>query len=215
MGGTTVNDVLLTIATMTLRSYLLEHDPDTINNNQQVRANFPISLRSPNECLEPADLTNLGNNFSLGLFRFPLEHTDPLMMLQDVKCQTQKVKLSPEPLMRDKLVKLLARLPVRRKLIANLLLDAYGKVTATLSNVAGPSAEVSFAGLPVQDIDFNVLAPLGFYLGFVSYCGRISCSISVHSDNEPNPENLSRLWLDSFRKLQRAAAAAAQQQQAP
>eukprot|EP00929_Paragymnodinium_shiwhaense_P063973 TRINITY_DN3200_c0_g1_i1.p1 TRINITY_DN3200_c0_g1~~TRINITY_DN3200_c0_g1_i1.p1 ORF type:complete len:479 (-),score=104.98 TRINITY_DN3200_c0_g1_i1:489-1925(-) len=200
--GTTVNDVLLTVATLTLRAYLEEHDPDTLSKKRQVRANFPISLRSLRAGEDPDDL---GNSFSQGFFRFPLEETGPMQILHKVKQQTQRAKLSPEPVMRDKMLNMLTALPLSRKSIGNLALDAYGKVTAMLSNVVGPSSQVNFAGQPVEDIGFNVFAPLGMYLGFISYRGRMSCSISMHAENEPNPSNMSRLWLNSFRMLQRAA----------
>eukprot|EP00929_Paragymnodinium_shiwhaense_P043218 TRINITY_DN22259_c0_g1_i2.p1 TRINITY_DN22259_c0_g1~~TRINITY_DN22259_c0_g1_i2.p1 ORF type:complete len:156 (-),score=26.26 TRINITY_DN22259_c0_g1_i2:455-922(-) len=153
--------------------------------------------------MEPEEL---GNNFSQGFFRFPLEETEPMKVLQKVKEQTHIAKLSPEPIIRNKMLNLLTATPLSREAIGNLALDAYGKVTAMMSNVVGPASQVNFAGMPVEDIGFNTFAPLGLYFGFISYRGKVSCSISVHADNEPNPANLSQLWLQSFRSLQEAAA---------
>lgn len=202
--GATLNDVLLANVCLTLREYYLKYEPTVIEKKQKFRANFPISIRSKSEEANMTSVDNFGNRFSSGICSFPIHIEDPVEMVVSIKKQIDKIKLSPEPIIRDKLVGVLAGSSMKKADIMNLVLDMYGKVSAMLSNVPGPQKTVFFGGQAIDDISFYALAPIGLYFGIVSYQGKISCGIAVSKECEPNATNLSSLWGQAFDKLHNA-----------
>jgi hypothetical protein len=87
-----------------------------------------------------------------------------------------------------------------------LLLDVYGKATAMLSNVPGPASEAHFCGQPLRDLMFYAFAPLGVYIGVLSYNGRVSTGVCCVPECEPDASRLARFWKPSVDELLEAAA---------
>jgi len=197
--GATINDVLMTVVSLTLQEYFKKYEPATLH--QKVRANFPINLRSATGS-EITTEENFGNRFSQGQVSFPLHLEDPLAIYADVKSQLDLIKASPEPLVRDKMVSFVimkSGLPLQT--LANVLLDAYGKVTAMLSNVPGPLTKVNFMGQELDDLSFYAFAPVGLYFGIVQYAGQFKAGICVDASLEPKPQKLADCWIPAFERL--------------
>merc|ERR1712130_1083348 len=141
--GATVNDALMTVLTMCLRLYYEKYEPEVLEgsccSNPKVRGNFPISLRGVDPKYKNVERAT--NAFSQGQMRFPVHLEDPRPMLQHVKAQIDNVKISPEPILRDRILGALASLCMPRcpVLSQRLIIDQFGKVTAMLSNVVGPA----------------------------------------------------------------------------
>ena len=117
------------------------------------------------------------------------------------------IKVSPEPLVRDKLVSFLvleSGLPIG--IINNALLDAFGKVTAMLSNVPGPLEKVNFMGKELEDMSFYAMAPIGLYFGIVQYRGKFKAGICCDASLEPDPKKLADCWMPAFERLHGAVA---------
>jgi hypothetical protein len=207
--GATVNDVLMTVLSVCLRMYYEKHEPEVLQvgycGPAKIRGNFPISLRGVDKKYENAVCDNA---FSQGSLRFPVHLADPMDMMNNIKAQIDVVKISPEPIMRDRVIaglaeKLLPRCPV---LTANLILDQFGKVTAMLSNVLGPTSQVSFAGQPIDDMSFYVLVPLGLYFGLLTYNGRCTASVCIDdTSGESEANNLAELFPVAFERVYSAA----------
>jgi len=197
-GGATVNDVLMVVVCLTLKGYFEKYEPETLG--KKVRANFPINMRPSG-----ADVLSeeyFGNLFSQGQLRFPLHLDNPQDILSNIKAQIDKIKISPEPLIRQKLVDALSSnscLPPLMK--KDLVLDSYGQVTAMLSNIPGPNGEVQFAGQPLDDMAFYAFAPIGLYFGIVSYKGLFRAGICVDTLCEPEPAKLAEEWTLAFDRV--------------
>lgn len=199
----TVNDVLMTLTCLTLRNYYAKYEPSTLK--QSVRANMPISMRKEGD----EDIFNplvFGNNFSQGQLSFPIHLEDPMEIFRSMKAQIDVIKVSPEPLVRHALVKMLTvGSPIPHRTAAALVLDQFGKVTAMLSNVVGPMQEVEFMGKTLDDMSFYAMVPLGLYFGIVQYKGWIKVGICCDSGLEPEPQRLAECWEEAFQALRKAA----------
>lgn len=204
--GASVNDVLMTLVAMTLQDYFRQHDPKALK--QKVRGNFPINLRHATGS-QILDESQMGNRFSQGQLRFPLHLEDPMKIFADMKQQIDIIKVSPEPLVRDKLLSFLVlRSGFSKDRVAMEVLKAFGKVTAMLSNVPGPLQTVSFGGQEVDDLRFYALAPIGLYFGVIQYNGQLRAGIVCDAEAEPEPSKLADCWLPAFERLHAAAHAA-------
>mmetsp|Transcript_83559 Transcript_83559/g.258398 ORF Transcript_83559/g.258398 Transcript_83559/m.258398 type:complete len:490 (-) Transcript_83559:339-1808(-) len=204
--GATINDVLMTITTLTIQEYFQKYEPKALK--QKVRANFPINMRSATGTNIMTE-ENFGNRFSQGSLRFPLQYTDPMKVFANIKGQIDVIKVSPEPYVRDKVigcVALKSRLPFT--MVADILLNAFGKFTCMLSNVPGPLEEVAFLGQPLDDLSFYALAPIGLYFGIIQYKGNFKVGICCDAEREPEPRKLAECWEPAFQRLRTAAAAA-------
>jgi len=201
--GATVNDVLMTLVALTLQEYFKKYEPSTLK--QKVRANFPINLRKETGS-DMMSEESYGNRFSQGQIRFPLHLEDPMAVFADIKSQIDVIKVSPEPHVRDKLVSFLVMksgMPMSD--IGDALLDAFGKVTAMLSNVPGPLTKVNFMGQEVDDLSFYAMAPMGLYFGIVQYNGQFKAGICTDAALESEPKRLADCWIPAFEKLSEAA----------
>jgi hypothetical protein len=201
-GGATLNDVLMVVFSETMRLYFEKYDPATLKN--RVRANFPINMRPAGA--DHLDDKYFGNQFSQGQLRFPIHIEDPWAALPNIKKQIDTIKISPEPLLRQKLVDTLAfSTLVSTSTKKDIILDAYGQVTAMLSNIAGPSAEVSFAGQPVENMAFYAFAPIGLYFGIVSYKDEFRAGVCCDATSEPDSHKLATAWNQAWDRVYAAA----------
>lgn len=199
--GATVNDVLMTLLSLTLRNYFMKYEPSTLK--QSVSATIPISMRREGE----EDIFNplfFGNNFSQAQLNFPLEIEDPMDVFRHVKSQIDVIKVSPEPRVRLALIHCFTSCAAPQSLLAAALMDQFGRVTATLSNVIGPLQEVKFMGQAVDDLSFYCMCPVGLYLGVVQYQGRIKVGICSDGQLEPEPKRLVDCWDEALRSFKEA-----------
>ena len=121
----------------------MKYEPSTLK--QSVTATILISMRKDGE----EDIFNplfFGNNFSQSQLHFNLEIKDPMEVFRHVKSQIDVIKVSPEPWVRLALIKSLAACSIPHSFSAAALMDQFGRVTTTLSNVVGPLQEVKFMG---------------------------------------------------------------------
>lgn len=202
-GNCTVNDVMMAILTLALQSYFAKCEPATLN--QRLRAIFMVSLRP-----QGADMLSekyYGNKFTNGRFAFPMHLKSPTDVFQECKRQTDYVKMSPEPLI-DAWVTEKATNSGRftAQEMWDKALDLYGSCTAMLSNVMGPSEEVSFCGQPLDDLQFYALSCIGIYFGIVSYNGKVSVGVVADKACEPDAGKLASEWMGAFDRLYAAAA---------
>merc|ERR1712232_327741 len=100
---------------------------------------------------------SMGNKFVPGNFTFPLHETDIVKMIWSIKHQVDLIKRSPAPLISNAginfVVPKLIGSSMRMKLV-DMMRCLFGKVTICLSNVPGPTAEVTLCGQPLDDMMF-------------------------------------------------------------
>jgi len=201
--GATINDVLMATVSLTLQEYFRRYEPSTLH--QKVRGNFPINMR-PVTGSDIVTEEHFGNRFSQGQLRFPLHLDDPMAVFKNIKSQIDAIKMSPEPFVRDKLLNfVIMSSPLSYESIGDMILDAYGKVTLTLSNVPGPLSKVKLMGQELDDLSFYALTCVGLYFGIVQYDGKFKAGICCDASLEPEPQKLAECWLPAFERLRWAA----------
>jgi len=197
--GATVNDVLMTLACMTLQDYFQKYEPKTLQ--QKFRANFPINMRT----VTGSDILleeHFGNRFSQGQLRFPLHLQDPKDIFRNLKNQLDVIKVSPEPYVREQLVNhVVLKSGTKYADVGKMILNSFGKVSAMLSNVPGPLGEVRVMNRPLDDLTFYALCPIGLYFGVVQYNGSFKAGICCDSACEPDPQRLAACWAPAFERL--------------
>lgn len=201
LGNATINEILMTVATMTLRAYFEKYEPETLQvENCKVSLQFPIDMRP-----QDADMLSeewFGNKMSAGSLQCPVLLDDPRAILKDIKAQSEHMKISPEPYVRKNIVDCFAsRQFIAPAVKATILLDKFSQVTGMLSNIKGPSEEAQFAGQAIDDLEFIVLGPLGLYIGILSYKGMVHGSICSDASCEPDPYKLANEWAPAFQRL--------------
>lgn len=202
--GATVNDVLLSLMTMTLRRY---YDEVGESLPTRMRGIFPINLRDPKQ--GPAAAV-MGNQFGNGVFDFPTDYSDPAALVRAVKRQLDSIKISPKPyieraLFSAALPPLMTHGQCLRNVTRNLLLDVYGKATALLSNVPGPQSQAWLCGVPIDDLMFYSFVPLGVYIGVISYNGKISTGVCCVPSCEPDASRVAKHWRPAVDELLQVA----------
>jgi hypothetical protein len=209
--GATINDVMLATLTIMLKQYFKAEGEKSTN----VSSNFMINMRPPKQDVLKKSMRN---EFSTGVFKFPLHETDPIKVVWAVKNQVDMTKNSPAPLILYRLlagaVHFLNGIGCRSALI-NAALDSYGKVTVMLSNVPGPQQTEHMCGVACDDMSFYTFTPLGVYLGVLSYADKVSVGVVTGTAGEPNAKNLAKHWAPAFKELEDAVAAAAPKQLRP
>lgn len=212
--GATVNDIMLATLTMTIQSYFKEVGQDSVN----IRGNFPLNLRDPKENVLQ---NSMGNRFVGGNFTFPIMEEDPVKIVLSIKSQIDTVKCSPAPAITNSVLGMLIPALVKggdkkRKELLDMLLDVYGKVTVMLSNVPGPSAQVSFCKQPIDDIMFYAFVGIGGYFGIISYNGKVNVGISISKATAADSAKIAKHWAPAFKRLVESVDAASPEQlQAP
>ena len=191
--GATVNDVLLSLMTMTMKKY---YDEVGEPLPRRMRGIFPINLRDPKQGPPAA---TMGNNFGQGAFWFPTSYADPPALVRSVKRQLDRTKINPKPYIEKALFScllppLLTHGHCLRTVTRNLLLDVYGKGTALLSNVPGPQSEARLCGEPIEDLMFYSFVPLGVYIGVLSYNGKVSTGVCCVPSCEPDAWRIAKQW---------------------
>jgi len=89
--GATVNDILVTLLTLTIRAYLLENEPEALSGKRKLRASFPINRRKNGQSGFRDGSPH--NSIGLGVFKFPLKFKSRVDSLWKVKRTLDKIKV--------------------------------------------------------------------------------------------------------------------------
>jgi WS/DGAT/MGAT family acyltransferase len=178
--GGTVNDVLVAALSGALRRYLDERGLSL--DEAGLRAVVPVNTRPPGV----GQL--VGNDIGLVFVHLPIDESDPVASLAEVKRGMDETKGSLEPLVTRGLLDILgAAPPVFQDVLFSLL---GSKATALITNVAGPGLPLQLAGAPLESILFWVPQSGGVALGIsiLSYAGQVRLGVLVDRDLVPDPE---------------------------
>jgi diacylglycerol O-acyltransferase / wax synthase len=182
LNNSTINDVLLTVLTGALRTYLLEHDIALENGG--VRVAIPVNLRR--EGKDPA----LGNRFGLVFILLPVTLPTFEERLHAIKTEMDRVKKSHEAIVALGLLKVMGNLPLTAEdILVNYLSS---KVTAVVTNVPGPVKKLHLAGNRIDRMMFWVpkTGALGLGLSLFSYAGEVMVGLSADAGLISDPEML-------------------------
>jgi diacylglycerol O-acyltransferase / wax synthase len=192
--GSTVNDVLLSVAAGAMRRYL-ERRGDKVPD--YLVALVPVSIRRPDEKGE------LGNRISTIMVRLPLSVDDPRERLERLRDETKRLKESDNARAASLLIeatgwapptinRLLAR-GMARPLVFNLV----------VSNVPGPQQPLYLLGRRIKDIyPFVPLSPQNHALsiGMMSYDGRVYFGLAGDRDVVSDLDELATALRESLRE---------------
>ena len=196
--GASVNDVLLTMVTLTVKS-VLEEGNDPIAKTNKLSGNFPINMRKRGE--SGFRDGNPWNKVSYGKFTMPFKAKSRIEAVWKCKRQADLQKLSPAPYsMIAGLGLLLKTLPVNVALPRALSLSAQS--TSQISNVVGPQHEVSIGGNVIDNMTFYLFGPIGMYYGVLTYAGKLNMSINMDTQVPVRPEKICEHWQREFEALE-------------
>lgn len=196
--GATVNDVLLTTFTGTLRRYLAARGEPV--DDLEIRVLAPVALRPL------AESANLGNHFGNVIISLPIHIADPWERLQILKERMDALKQSPEATIMLTSMSLIGYAPGD---LASRLIELFSKsCSAIMTNVPGPQHPLYLTGAEMQNV--MVWGPLSGRLGvsssILSYNGRVSLGIISDANLVPEPDALVAAFGQEFAALQERIA---------
>ncbi len=208
--GATVNDICVSLLNLTLQAYLSEvaethPEPATrasakrmLSGKGLMRSSFPINARKAGAATAFRDHSP-HNKLALGMLAFNFNYKSRSQLVWSFKRTMDRIKLSPEPFVQQKLGNLLAAI-LSKKAMVNLLMKLGAQTHCMLSNVQGPPEKVELLGHTVEDITFALFSGCGLYLGLLSYAGKISVCICLDSELG-DAQNIAKHWKKEFDEL--------------
>lgn len=191
--GGTVNDVLLTAVTGSLRRYLQEQGEPVEGLN--FHAVVPVNLRPLEGPIE------LGNKFGLVFLPLPIGLEDVVERIAAVKERMQALKESPEAAALFTLLNAVGMAPAE---IEQLLLTLFGmKATGVMTNVPGPREQLYMGGSPLDQIMFWVpqSGRLGLGVSIMSYNGEVLLGVATDASLVPDPERIIEGFHEEFAEM--------------
>jgi WS/DGAT/MGAT family acyltransferase len=188
--GATINDIALTAIAGALRSHLSQHGQDV----SRLTAVVPVNLRSVEEPFDP----DRGNQFGLAFVRLPVGEPDRHARLAAVRSAMNRVKTSSEATVVYGALAVVGQTPTQ---IEQAWLDLFaGRASAVITNIAGPTEQVSLAGVPLAGFTAWVpsTGPIGVGLSVCSYAGQLVLGVAVDTAVVPDSEQLLALLNDEL-----------------
>ena len=178
-----VNDVLLTAVAGGMRRYLHARGVEDVN---EIEWMVPVNLVPIAENL-PEDL---GNFFALVMAVLPLDPGDPVERLQRTRARMDRIKRSEEPIITFGVQRGISAAP---RPVSTALTDFFAnKAVGVLTNVPGPRAPLTFAGVGVRQV-------IGFAPSsgdqpmtctVFSYAGTVTVGFATDAALVPDPREL-------------------------
>jgi len=191
--GGTVNDVLLSAVSGSLRRYLRGRGEPVQGLN--FHAVVPVNLRPLEGPIE------LGNKFGLVFLPLPIGVADVVERIAEVKKRMQELKESPEAAALFTLLNAVGMAPSE---IEQILLTIFGlKATGVMTNVPGPKEQLYLAGSPLEQIMFWVpqSGRLGLGVSILSYNGEVLLGVATDAGLVPDPETIIEGFHEEFAEM--------------
>lgn len=175
--GATVNDVLVAAVCGALRRYLQDRDEPV-----DFHVALPVDLRSG------APATELGNRFGLVFLSLPVTIADPLERLFEVRRRMNVLKATPEARCALGILDMIGRTSTEAQRFFVDFIAA--KTTAVITNLAGPTETIYFAGIPVRSILFWVpqTGRVSIGVSILTYAGEVRVGLAADRGLVSNPE---------------------------
>ncbi len=192
--GGTVNDVLLTVATAALHSYLRQ--AGEMLPAKGIRVAVPFNLRPLNQPIE-----TLGNQFGLVLVPLPVAISCPLRRFQQVQDEMNRLKRSPQAQVTYGLLNLFGRGPDDLQRFALQTLSS--KASAVMTNVPGPRKPVYMGGARLVEPMFWVpqTGNVGIGLSIFTYDNRVQFGLIADKRLIDCPDDVVARFVEGFHEL--------------
>ena len=192
--GSTVNDVVLSVAAGALRRFL-ERRGDVVPD--YLVALVPVSIRRPNEKGE------LGNRISTIMVRLPLSQPDPRRRLAQIRDETKRLKESDNARAASLIIEATGWAPPTLNRLLSSAMARPLLFNLVVSNVPGPQQPLYLLGRRIQGIyPFVPLSPQNHALsiGMISYDGTIFFGLAGDRDVVPDLDDLATALREALRE---------------
>lgn len=201
LAGATLNDVLLTAVAGALHRYQRDRGAEPVDLVTMVPVNVrPLDQPLPRE---------LGNRFALVFVRFPSGRPAPLSRLAETKRRMDWLKASPEAALTLGLMAVMGR---TTRSLERYVVDFFAdKAIGVTTNVAGPTAVRTLAGVPMSGVLGWVPGSGTHTVGvcIYTYAGTVRVGFMVDAGVVPDPGDLLRAFEVEVAGLVALGAAAA------
>ncbi len=193
--GATVNDVLVTALTGSLRDYLRRRSSLV----DEVRAIVPFNLRPLDRPLP----STLGNEFGLVFLRMPVGIAATRTRLLAVKREMDAIKHSAEGPMAFAILGAMGLTPPEIEKLAVDVFAAKGSMVVT--NVPGPQQPLYLAGGRLRGVLgwAPMSGSVAMSVSIFSYDGRVTVGVMSDAGLVPDPERIVRGFELQLRRLRR------------
>ncbi|KAL0825598.1 hypothetical protein Bca101_049275 [Brassica carinata] len=215
----TVNDVIVGMVQAGLSRYLSQkYDSETNSKlkrsleNVSLRAVVFFNLRSNKKIEDLAEMmakrstSRWGN--SIGYVMIPLwmrSENDIFEYIRRAKTIMDRKKISLEPLFSYVLLKLTVEI-FGSKALRNLAMRIFGRSTIILSNVAGPSEEISLFEHQISYFAASISGfPQALIVHITSYVNKVIINLGVDLDVIPDPHHLCDHMVEALQMMKSAA----------
>jgi len=192
--GGTINDVLLTVATAALHSYLRQ--AGEVLPARGIRVAVPFNLRPIHQ-----PVGTLGNQFGLVLVPLPVAVSCPLRRFQQVQEEMNRLKRSHQAQVTYGLLNLFGRGPHDLQRFALQTLSS--KASAVMTNVPGPRKPVYMGGARLVDPMFWVpqTGNVGIGLSIFTYDNRVQFGLIADKRLIDCPDDVVARFVEGFHEL--------------
>jgi WS/DGAT/MGAT family acyltransferase len=194
--GASVNDVLLTAVVGAFRRVVAAAGGELA----RLHASVPVNVRAAGEPLR------MENRFAAVPFDLPAHIADARERIREVHRRMLAMKDSVEPIVVHAAQSLLTRaLPPRA---STRLIDVFAnKCTCVLTNVPGPSHQITLAGRRIHDLMFWVpqRSRIGIGISLLSFSGTLRLGVISDARVMPDPDLLVAGFEQELRELEGAA----------
>jgi diacylglycerol O-acyltransferase / wax synthase len=191
--GGSINDVLLSMATGALRTYLDDRGDPV--DGVEIRAIVPVNLRPLTQA------GRLGNHFGLVFLALPVGIEHPLERLYAIRARMNELKGSYQPLIA---LGILGAVGYGPRILQDQVTQLLGQnASVVMTNVPGPQHPLYFAGGRIEEINFWVPQSGGIGMGvsILSYDGRIHFGVVTDAGLVPDPDRIVGRFAAEFEKL--------------
>lgn len=201
LAGATLNDVLLSAVAGALHRYQRDRGAEPVDLVTMVPVNVrPLDQPLPRE---------LGNRFALVFVRFPSGRPAPLSRLAETKRRMDWLKASPEAALTLGLMAVMGR---TTRSLERYVVDFFAdKAIGVTTNVAGPTAVRTLAGVPMSSVLGWVPGSGKHTVGvcIYTYAGNVRVGFMADAGVVPDPGGLLRAFEVEVAGLVALGAAAA------
>ena len=180
--GATINDVLISTVTGSMRRYLKSRNYPV--NSLDLNVLVPVNIR------KPGTETELGNKFSLIFLTLPVYIEDSVLRLKEVKRRMDALKKSSDAMVNFGLLSIVGFMPPG--IAKNMAHYFSSKASGILTNVPGPGDPLYFAGSEIKNMMFWVprAGDVGLGVSILSYNGKVTVGIAADEGLMPDGESL-------------------------
>jgi diacylglycerol O-acyltransferase len=202
--GCTVNDVVLSVVSGALRSWLLSRG-EPVTSSASVRAMVPLSVRGEADVPSSATAGSLGNRVSSFLVDLPVGEPSPVVRLHHVTHAMREHTSSGQSVGADTLVRVGGFAPPTLHALGARAASGFSKhfFNLVVTNVPGPQFALYAAG--ARMLEMFPVVPLAkgqaLAIGLTSYDGGVYYGFNGDRDAMPDVEVLAGMVDESLDEL--------------